>query len=68
MMKMPFTDFDPYEHLMEMTRFCNAADKHIQNLLKNQAVMTKTINGLKEEIGMLKAQIDLLEQIIEGND
>ncbi len=63
-----FTDFDPYEHLMEITRFCNTADKHIQNLLKNQEVMTTTINELKEDISIMKKQVDLLEQIIEGED
>lgn len=65
---MRMTDWDPYDHLMEMTKFCNTADKHIQNLLKNQKVMIETINSLKEDISLMKKQVDLLEEIIEGED
>ena len=67
-MKMKMTDFDPYEHLMEITRFCNNADAHIQSLIANQKEMTKAINVLKEDISIMKKQVDLLEEIIEGND
>jgi len=67
MMRM-YGDFDPYDQLMQITKFCNQADKHLVSLGENQKEMVKTINTLKEEIAMMKKQIDLLEQILEGED
>jgi len=63
-----YGDFDPYDQLMQITKFCNQADKHLVSLGENQKEMVKTINTLKEEIAMMKKQIDLLEQILEGED
>jgi hypothetical protein len=63
-----FSNFDPYDQLMQITKFCNQADKHLVSLGENQKEMVKTINNLKEEIAMMKKQIDLLEQILEGED
>jgi len=63
-----FSNFDPYDQLMQITKFCNQADKHLVSLGENQKEMVKTINNLKEEIHLMQKQIDLLEQILEGND
>ena len=63
-----YGDWDPYEQLMQITKFCNQADKHLVSLGENQKTMVRTINSLKQEIEQMQKQIDLLEQILEGND
>lgn len=60
--------FDPYEHLMDITKFCNSADEHINTLINNQKIFVQTINELKEEIQLINAKIDLVEQILENGD
>jgi hypothetical protein len=60
--------WDPYEHLMDITKFCNRADEHINHLIKNQKFFVDSINEIKEDLQILKAKIDLVEQILENSD
>jgi hypothetical protein len=59
-------DWDAYEHLMDITRFCNQADEHIKRLIENQQVMVQSINDLRTDIDLLNAKIELLESILES--
>ena len=63
-----YGDWDPCEQLMQITKFCNQADKHLVSLGEKKKTMVRTINSLKQEIEQMQKQIDLLEQILEGND
>lgn len=60
--------WDPYEHLMDITRFCNKADEHINSLINNQKFFVDSINEIKEDLKILRAKIDLVEQILENSD
>lgn len=60
--------WDPYEHLMDITKFCNKADEHINHLIKNQKTFVSAINELKEDLKIINQKIDLLEQILESSD
>jgi len=59
-------EWDPYDHLMEITHFCNSADDHIKTLIENQKVFIETINDMKQEIQILKDNLDLVERILEN--
>ena len=61
-------EFDPYEHLMDITKFCNQADEHINHLINNQKTFVSAINELKEDLKIINQKIDLLEQILENSD
>ena len=58
-------DWDAYEHLMDVTRFCNSADEHIKKLIENQQVIVDTLNYLRDDISLLNDRIALLEEILE---
>jgi len=60
--------WDPYEHLMDITRFCNKADEHINSLINNQKFFVDSINELKKELQLINAKIDLVEQILENSE
>lgn len=57
-------EWDPYEHLMDLTRFCNSADEHVKSLLKNQKLIVEQINELNHELRELKSRLSVLEHIV----
>lgn len=58
-------NFDPYAQLIEITEFCKQADNHIANMLQNQKTIVTEFNKLREDIDLINARIELLEQILE---
>jgi len=50
--------FDPYEELMEIKRFCHSADKHIEQLHKNQSQIIIAINELSERLQKLEEKLN----------
>lgn len=57
-------DWDPYNHIMELTKFCNSADEHLKNLLSNQKVFVQQINELNDELRELTSRVSILENIV----
>jgi len=55
-------DFDPYEKLMELQRFANHADQHIEYLMKNQKVLIDTLNIQHKEINLINKRLKKLEE------
>lgn len=55
------TDYDPYQHLLELTEFCKTADQHISQLIKNQEVMRTSINQLHNRMAEIELQLSLME-------
>lgn len=58
-------DFDAYEHLVEITRFCHRADEHITTLLKNQQLLVETINNLRKDLELARRRVDFVEQAMK---
>ena len=63
-----FEDNSPYDTLMDLVKFANHADKHLNNLIKNQKVLLETLNKTQEQIELQSKRIDLLEKRIYGLD
>jgi|DEB0MinimDraft_10_1074344.scaffolds.fasta_scaffold37773_4 hypothetical protein len=63
-----FENGDPYDTLMDLVKFANHADKHLNNLIKNQKVLLDTLNKTQEQIELQSKRIDLLEKRIYGID
>ena len=63
-----FEDNNPYDTLMDLVKFANHADKHLNNLIKNQKVLLETLNKTQEQIELQSKRIDLLEKRIYGLD
>ena len=55
-------DFDPYAKLMELQRFANHADQHIEYLMKNQKVLIDTLNIQHKEINLINKRLKKLEE------
>jgi len=53
-------DFDPYQRIVELEQFANVADRHLTNLLKNQAEMVKAHNANSAKVDKLVAGINEL--------
>lgn len=51
------TEFDPYEELMEIIKFCHSADQHIATLIANQETILKSVNQLREDLTVLERQV-----------
>ena len=63
-----FEEDNPYDTLMDLVKFANHADKHLNNLIKNQKVLLDTLNKTQEQIELQSKRIDLLEKRIYGID
>ena len=63
-----FEEENPYDTLMDLVKFANHADKHLNNLIKNQKVLLDTLNKTQEQIELQSKRIDLLEKRIYGLD
>jgi hypothetical protein len=63
-----FEEENPYDTLMDLVKFANHADKHLNNLIKNQKVLLDTLNKTQEQIELQSKRIDLLEKRIYGID
>jgi len=63
-----FEEDNPYDTLMDLVKFANHADKHLNNLIKNQKVLLDTLNKTQEQIELQSKRIDLLEKRIYGLD
>jgi len=51
-------EFDPYEELMELIKFAQSADKHINLLVKNQSQMIIAVNELSAKIEKIEEKIN----------
>jgi len=54
-------EFDPYQELLNLIKFANAADTHIKNLVDNEKHLISAINAQSEKLEMLEKRIQLLE-------
>ena len=57
-------DFDPYEELMELKRFAQAADQHIGNLLKNQTEIVRAHNALQNDYQEIKRELRIIKEML----
>lgn len=51
-------EFDPYEELMELIKFAQSADKHINLLVKNQSQMIIAVNELSAKIEKIEEKVN----------
>lgn len=58
--------FDPYEELMELKRFAQAADQHIGNLLQNQTQMVKAHNALQQDYQEIKRELRIIKEMLKN--
>ena len=58
--------FDPYEELMELKRFAQAADQHIGNLLQNQTQMVKAHNALQQDYQEIKRELRIIKEMLQN--
>jgi len=59
-------DFDPYEELMELKRFAQAADQHIGNLLKNQTEIVRAHNALQNDYQEIKRELRIIKEMLQN--
>lgn len=57
-------DWDPYQHLLELAKFAEHADQHIEFLLKNQRVLLDTVNLQHKEIALMNKRLKKMEDKI----
>jgi|TARA_B100000424_G_C22898672_1_gene477997 lipopolysaccharide biosynthesis regulator YciM len=57
-------EFDPYNELMELKRFAQAADTHISNLLQNEKQFITAINSVSDRLSALTKRIELMEKVL----
>jgi len=67
-------EYDPYERIVELERFANAADQHLTNLLRNQQEMVKAHNAninkvdtIVKSLNELRFDLLKLETLIKEN-
>jgi len=53
-------EYNPYDQLQDIVKFCHAADKHIQRLVENQTKLIENIEELNKRL--LEVEIDKLEK------
>ena len=56
----------PYDTLVELVNFCQVADQHISNLVKNQKEMVKQYNNLKHEVAQIKMRLAAWEAVVNS--
>ena len=59
---MTMTNWDPYEKLLELQRFADHADQHIEYLMKNQKTLIDTINVQHKELNLINKRLKQLEE------
>lgn len=59
------SDFDPYNELMELSKFAKAADVHITNLVNNEKQIIKAVNEISEQVKQVKDRIKLMERVLQ---
>lgn len=57
--------WNAYDHLMDVTTFCNQADEHIKKLIENQAILVQTMNDLRSDLNLLSTKLQQLEDFLE---
>jgi len=53
----------PYDTLVELVRFAEAADKHLTNMLKNQKLFIEQHNLLKTRVDQLEMRLTAWEAV-----
>jgi|TARA_R110000868_G_scaffold197002_1_gene443157 hypothetical protein len=56
--------FDAYEELVEVIKFCKAADVFIETFNKNQTHMIENINHQRSRIDHLERSLTSIEEIL----
>lgn len=60
--------FDAYDELLKLIDFANRADTHLTNLLNNQRYLVDSINELAKATNAIQDRIDMLEELLEGDE
>jgi len=51
------SDWDPYEELMAVIKFCHATDNHIATLIANQETIINQLNQLREDLSTVEMKL-----------
>lgn len=60
----PKDQTNPYDTLIQLVDFADSADKHIMNLIKNQALMVEQYNHLKHELDQTRMRLTAWEAVV----
>lgn len=62
---MKYSDFDPYQELIDLKDFAQATHKHLIDLTRNQQQIAEGVNHLSTEIDKLKNTIKYYKKKIQ---
>lgn len=58
---------NPYDTLVELVNFAQAADQHITNMVNNQKVMIEQFNTMKHRIDSLEMRLTAWEAVVSSH-